>query len=100
MSAFYSSVSERQAGQAARKIARRRAAELNVTIEVREDGSWFELLLQAPTGYIFAKSDLHEHVIANAGTVSDGLWKCAADTLAEEEVIKCSEHCEWCHPCQ
>jgi hypothetical protein len=95
--AYYTSAKERSVATAARKIARARAKELGATIAVDESGGWFELILTAPDGHKFYGCDLHEQVIANAGPVSDGLWRRAMEALIDERVIACDiESCEWC----
>lgn len=92
---FYTTTELRKSAERARRSVRRLAKQMGVTIEERLDGSWHELLLTAPPKKRFVFSDLHEHVIANAGPTTDMLWERALETLEHEDLIVCpDEDCE------
>lgn len=99
MGARYTSARERFAAAAARRVAKKLAKQLHVSITERLDGGWHELLLTAPDKHRFKNSELHELVIANAGPTTDQLWQRALTELRyEADVETCPDaDCEWCN---
>ena len=94
--AYYTSDVLRLSGQQARKRCQVLAAEHQISIEARLNGSWHEIILSAPVGMKLTGSNTHEAVIANAGPTTDGLWEAAERDLTHG-LYKCTESdCEWC----
>lgn len=97
MAAFYSSRTAASSASLARKRALRRAKALGVTIVQGLSGGWHELTVEAPKHHRFAMADTHEIVVANAGSVTDGLWESMATDLESDTIVPCTEtDCEWC----
>lgn len=81
MSAFYTSDKNRRSAATARRQAQAVAKRLGVTLDVRLDGAWHEVLADAPDGHVFSGPRVHQVVVANAGPTTDGLWEAVLDDL-------------------
>lgn len=72
------------------------AASLDVTVRA-ERGGWFEVLLEAPPGFLF-DTGAHEMVVSgNPGEPAGAVWRQAFVALSDAQVEPCDDpDCEWC----